>query len=112
KVTAASVAPHLGDDAPPAFLAYGVQDSLVAPATQGIPLTRAWADAREVSGRTPINTQDVELEQALCGHNMEAANLDMTAMEAGIASVRANPSSTTPPARAARGRPVTAPPLH
>jgi len=112
KVAAASVAPHVGDDAPPAFLAYGVQDSLVAPATQGVPLALAWANAREVSGRTPITTQDVELEQADCGHNVEAINLDMTAMEAWIDTILANPSSTTTLARAARGRPVTAPPLH
>jgi hypothetical protein len=86
----------------PAFLAYSVQDSLVAPATQGIPLALAWADARQVSGRTPITAQDVELEQAVCGHNMEAANLDMTAMEAWIDTILANPSSTTTLARAAR----------
>ena len=81
-------------------------------ATQGVPLALAWANAREVSGRTPITTQDVELEQADCGHNVEAINLDMTAMEAWIDTILANPSSTTTLARAARGRPVTAPPLH
>ena len=109
KIEAASVAPHVGDDAPPAFFAYGLQDSLVAPATQGVPLALAWANARDVSGRTPINAHTVELEQTDCGHNMEASNLDMTAMEAWIDTIIANPSSTTTLARAARGHPVTAP---
>ncbi len=109
KIEAASVAPHVGDDAPPAFLAYGLQDSLVTAATQGVPLALAWANARDLGGRTPINA--VELEQTGCGHNMEASDLDMTAMEAWIDTVIANPSSTTTLARAARGHPVTAPPV-
>ncbi len=110
KVAAASVAPHLGADAPPAFLAYGLQDGLVVPATQGIPLAAAWANARDTAG-APITAPGVELEQADCGHNVEASNLDMTAMEAWIDAVIANPSSTTVLARAARGRAVTASPL-
>jgi len=45
-MTAASVVPHLAAGAPPAYLAYGAQDTLVVPATQGTPLALAWARAR------------------------------------------------------------------
>jgi acetyl esterase/lipase len=109
KIAAASVAPHIGADVPPAFLAYGVEDSLVTPATQGAPLAAAWADAR-AAARAPLTAQGVEFEQVDCGHNVEASNLDMTAMEAWIDAVIANPSSTITLARAAGGRTVTAPP--
>lgn len=110
KVTAASVAPHIGADAPPAFFVYGLDDTLVAPATQGVPLAQVWAKAREATW-SPLAAHGVELEQVGCGHNVEASDVDMNALEAWIDGVFANPTSTTTLAWAAHGRPVTAPPV-
>ena len=91
-ITAASVAPHLGPDAPPAFFAYGLQDDLVAPATQGVPLAIAWAHARDGRGGTLATDRDVQLQQTASGHNIEASALDMVAMEAWIDTVIDRPT--------------------
>jgi acetyl esterase/lipase len=107
KIEAASVAPHVGADAPPAFFVYGTEDTLVEPATQGVPLALTWANAREEAS-TPLPAHGVELEQVGCGHNVEASDVDMAALEAWIDGVFANPTSTMTLARAAHGRPVTA----
>ncbi len=46
KMRDASIAPHLTASAPPAYLAYGQQDTLVLPSTQGTPLALQWAHVR------------------------------------------------------------------
>jgi acetyl esterase/lipase len=107
KIAAASVAPHLGTEAPPAFLVYGVQDGLVEAATQGVPLAQTWANARNAVPK-PVTAAGVELEQVDCGHNVEASDLDMSAMETWIDAVIASTSSTATLARAARGHTVNA----
>ena len=45
RLEAASVAPWVDRTDPPIFLAYGAQDGLVVPATQGDPLARVWLGA-------------------------------------------------------------------
>ena len=108
-ITAASVATHLDSSAPPAFLAYGTHDGLVQPATQGIPLAAAWANARDVTGDTPLASSGVALVLADTEHNIDASTLDMSAMEAwidtivgrsasGSTATFARVSSTTAPA--------------
>jgi hypothetical protein len=74
-------------------MAYGAEDTLVVPATQGAPLAAVWAQAH---GGDP---QSVVYEVvAGAGHNLTAANLDMTALDTFLdravtgASLRARPT--------------------
>jgi acetyl esterase/lipase len=46
-LTLASVAPYVDRSDPPILLAYGTEDGLVVPATQGAPLARVWLDAHD-----------------------------------------------------------------
>ena len=89
----ASVAPYVSAASPPIFMAYGADDTLVVPATQGAPLAAVWAQAH---GGDP---QSVVYEVvAGAGHNLTAANLDMTALDTFLdravtgASLRARPT--------------------
>jgi acetyl esterase/lipase len=81
-VAAASIAPHLDAQAPPAYLAYGVQDTLVSAATQGTPLAEAWAGARGDLARSPEFTRGVwyELEDN-ANHTFTLANSNYRTME-------------------------------
>lgn len=72
-VEAADVAPHLTAGAPPAFLAYGRDDTLVVPATQGRPLADQWA--RRAGGR------GIWYEEVDDGHNLSPAKLNVAALE-------------------------------
>jgi acetyl esterase/lipase len=81
-VRAASVATHLGPQAPPAFLAYGRLDTLVVAQTQGLPLADAWAEARH-SGAA------VWYEDADDGHNLSAATINMAALDQWLDAVLA-----------------------
>jgi acetyl esterase/lipase len=72
----ASVAPYVTAASPPIFMAYGGDDTLVAPATQGAPLAAAWAQAH--GGDRQSVTYEVV---AGAGHNLTAAQLDMTALD-------------------------------
>jgi len=84
----ASVAPHLGSSAPPAFLIYGSQDTLVRPSTQGLPLAGAWALARGDDTRPPA-ARGVWYEEADDGHNVSQASIDMGALEQWLTEVLA-----------------------
>jgi acetyl esterase/lipase len=65
-----SVATHLHGRPPPAFFAYGEQDSLVVPETQGAPLAAAWAAQRGEDEATPPRRRSVWYEQrAEADHN-------------------------------------------
>jgi acetyl esterase/lipase len=83
---AASIAPHLGTSAPPAFLVYGKHDTLVPPSTQGSPLAAAWAAARGDIQRDP-GARGVWYEIANDGHNVSQASIDMTALEQWLSEV-------------------------
>jgi len=72
----ASVATYVTGAAPPIFMAYGGDDTLVVPATQGAPLAAIWAQAH--GGDAQSVTYEVV---AGAGHNLTAAQLDMTALD-------------------------------
>ncbi len=70
RVDDATVATHLHARPPPAFFAYGEQDSLVVAETQGAPLAAAWAARRGESEATPPAQRTVWYEQrAEADHN-------------------------------------------
>jgi acetyl esterase/lipase len=73
----ASVATYVTAAAPPIFMAYGGDDTLVVPATQGAPLAGIWSLAH--GGDAQSVTYEVV---ARAGHNLSAAQLDMTALDA------------------------------
>jgi acetyl esterase/lipase len=68
----ASVAPYLDPSDPPIYLAYGAQDSLVVPATQGAPLAGAWVKAH--CGNAAVASYHVVDD----GHNVSPADVDGT----------------------------------
>jgi len=94
KVAAASIAPYLDADAPPAFLAYGGTDDLVVSTTQGIPLAQAWTRARGDNGPEPTWTRGVSFQQTTDGHNIDSTELDVDAMQTWIAAVILGASAT------------------
>jgi acetyl esterase/lipase len=72
----ASVATYVTGAAPPIFMAYGGDDTLVVPATQGAPLAAIWARAHDG------DPQSVSYEVVPgAGHNLTGAQLDMTALD-------------------------------
>jgi acetyl esterase/lipase len=73
----ASVGPYVSAASPPIFMAYGAEDTLVVPATQGAPLAALWARAH---GGDPRSVTYEVIAGA--GHNIGAAQLDMTALDA------------------------------
>jgi len=88
RVAAASVATHLSPAAPPAYLAYGEQDSLVVPPTQGSPLAIAWARQRGDFSQPDVSRRGVWYEQQInAGHNFDLLNSNSTAMERWVRSV-------------------------
>jgi acetyl esterase/lipase len=88
RVAEASIATHLSAAAPPAYLAYGEQDSLVVPATQGAPLAQAWASQRGDFARPDPQRRGVWYEQqANADHNFDLLNSDYMAMERWVRSV-------------------------
>jgi acetyl esterase/lipase len=68
----ASVAPYLSAASPPIFLAYGAEDNLVVPSTQGGPLARAWVQAHHGDPRSAV----YEVVRR-GGHNIGAGQIDM-----------------------------------
>jgi acetyl esterase/lipase len=68
----ASVATYLDPSDPPIYLAYGAQDSLVVPATQGAPLASAWVAAH--CGDVAVASYHVVDD----GHNVSPADVDAT----------------------------------
>jgi len=88
RVAAASVITHLGSAAPPAYLAYGEQDSLVLPATQGAPLAEAWASQRGDLAQPDPSLRGVWYEQqANADHTFDRGNSDYLTMERWVRSV-------------------------
>jgi hypothetical protein len=87
KVAAASIAPHLDANDPPAFLAYGGTDGLVVSTTQGAPLALAWTRARGDSGPEPTWTRGVSFQQTTGGHNIDSTELNVDEMQTWIAAV-------------------------
>jgi acetyl esterase/lipase len=82
RVAAASIATHLRASAPPAYLAYGEQDPLVSPATQGTPLATAWARQRGDLNQRDVSRRGVWYEQqANAGHNFDLSNSNYKRME-------------------------------
>ena len=84
----ASIAPHLTSAAPPAFLVYGVHDTLVRPSTQGRPLAAAWVAGRRDASRPPAD-RGVWYEEADDGHNVSQATIDVGALEQWLTAVLA-----------------------
>jgi acetyl esterase/lipase len=90
KVAAASIASHLSPTVPPAYLAYGEQDGLVRPATQGAPLALAWALARGDLNEPVPSLRGVWYEvEPDVGHNFDLSNSDHEALERWARSVLA-----------------------
>jgi acetyl esterase/lipase len=90
RVAAASIATHLSPAAPPAYLAYGEQDSLVLAATQGAPLAFAWALQRGDFAQPDVSRRGVWYEdQTNAGHNFDLSNSDYETMELWVRSVLA-----------------------
>jgi len=72
----ASVAPYVGPGSPPIFMAYGANDTLVVPASQGEPLARTWAAAH------PGDTHAVVYDLVpAAGHNLSVAQIEMPALD-------------------------------
>ena len=95
KIAAASVATHLDASAPPAFLAYGSRDGLVIPATQGIPLADAWADARGETQPPTASTHGVAYDQTNSGHTIDSSVVDLAAMQTWLDATLAPPVTAT-----------------
>jgi acetyl esterase/lipase len=93
----ASVATYVTGKAPPIFMAYGGDDTLVAAATQGAPLATIWAQAHD--GDPQSVTYEVV---AHTGHNLTAAQLDMTVLDAFLDRIVTGSSLSGP---GAAGRP-------
>jgi acetyl esterase/lipase len=72
----ASLATYVNGAAPPIFMAYGGDDTLVVPATQGAPLAATWAQAH--GGDAQSVTYEVV---AGAGHNLSVAQLDMAVLD-------------------------------
>jgi acetyl esterase/lipase len=86
-VTDASVSTYLRPGVPPAYLAYGAQDTLVVAATQGAPLAHAWAVARgELDDLDETRGVRYE-EQSDVGHNFDLGNSDYRAMQRWVEEV-------------------------
>jgi acetyl esterase/lipase len=84
---AASPQSYLWPGVPPAFFGYGADDGAVPPASQGIPLAQQWAAARGESSTDPAAGGGVQLVIAPTGHNLDATNFDVAAMEAWLDAV-------------------------
>jgi acetyl esterase/lipase len=84
KMQDASVATHLDENAPPAFLAYGSHDGLVIPATQGLPLADAWASARGDVRPPTSSTTGVAYDLTSSGHSIDGSVVDLPALQAWI----------------------------
>lgn len=77
----ASIAGYLAPGVPPAYLAYGAQDTLVPPSTQGLPLAKQWAAARGESGLEPTFARGTWYEVAPdAGHNFDLDNSSTATM--------------------------------
>jgi acetyl esterase/lipase len=77
----ASIAGYLAPGVPPAYLAYGAQDTLVPPSTQGLPLARQWAAARGESGLEPTFARGTWYEYTPdAGHNFDLDNSSTATM--------------------------------
>jgi acetyl esterase/lipase len=86
--TEASVASHLTAAAPPAYLAYGEQDNLSVPKTQGAPLAFAWMLARGDQHQADPSFRAVQYEQQpRVGHNFSVRNSNHGALEGWLNSV-------------------------
>jgi acetyl esterase/lipase len=86
-VVEASVATYLRPGVPPAYLAYGVQDTLVVASTQGAPLAHAWTAARgELDDLHETRGVRYE-EQSDVGHNFDLGNSDYRAMQRWVEEV-------------------------
>jgi acetyl esterase/lipase len=83
-VETASVATHLDAGAPPAFFAYGTADGLVVPATQGIPLADAWAEARGDASPPTRWTGSVVYDQTADGHTIDNSAVDQVALDSWL----------------------------
>ncbi len=82
KMRDASIAPHLTASAPPAYLAYGQQDTLVLPSTQGTPLALQWAYVRGDLAKPVWFTRGVWYEdEANADHNFYLWNSNYKTME-------------------------------
>jgi acetyl esterase/lipase len=82
RVDAASIATHLTRSAPPAYLAYGEQDGLVLPTTQGAPLATAWAQQRGDLSQPDASLRGVWYEQqANADHNFDLTNSNYKMLE-------------------------------
>jgi acetyl esterase/lipase len=71
----ANVAPFLTPAIPPGYFAFGVQDTLVVPATQGAPLAAAWANTKGVDTGAFYDL----VENG--GHNLDQSVINMRALE-------------------------------
>lgn len=77
----ASIAGYLAPGIPPAYLAYGAQDTLVPAETQGFPLARQWAAARGESNLDPAFARGTWYEEAPdAGHNFDVDNSSTATM--------------------------------
>ena len=77
----ASIAAYLAPGVPPAYLAYGAQDTLVPPSTQGLPLAKQWAAARGESTLEPTYARGTWYEVAPdAGHNFDLDNSSTATM--------------------------------
>jgi hypothetical protein len=61
--------------------------AVAATATQGFPLALAWTRARGDSGPVPTWTRGVSFQETCTGHNIDAAALDVDAMQSWIDTV-------------------------
>ena len=88
KMHDASIAPHMTAAAPPAYLAYGHQDTLVPPNTQGDELASVWAHARGDATKSTVYTRGVWYEdEANAGHDFNLSNSNYKATELWVKSV-------------------------
>jgi acetyl esterase/lipase len=73
---------------PPAFFAYGAQDTMIPPDTLGLSIALPWAEARGDDSGNPPSSHGVHFEVAEnAGHNLDMTNFDYLAMEAWLDAV-------------------------
>ena len=80
---------------PPAYFAYGAQDTMIPADTQGLAIAQPWAAVRGDRSGTPPFSHGVYFELAEdAGHNLDMTNFDYHTMETWLDAVIAGESAT------------------
>ena len=90
-MTAASIAPHLDNSAPPAFLAYGATDGLVVSSTPGASPSPG-ATHTATTRPNPPGPPASSFQRTVSGHNMDSTQSNVDDMHTWIDHVVVTPA--------------------